>query len=170
MTTIDPAASDGLATTLTSDRVWRELAKASFAVLSHVTPGGVPRSSGVVYAVADRRLYVVVADDSWKARHITANGHVAVTVPVRRGGVLSLLFPIPPATISFRASAVVYGGGTRPDHPLPSQLAALLPAERRDEGSIIEIHPVGQFVTYGLNVSLRQMRDPALARHRVPVG
>jgi hypothetical protein len=148
--------------------VWRVLAKASFAVLSHVTPAGEPRSSGVVYAVADRRMYVVVAPDSWKARHITAVPHVAVTVPVRRGGVLALLLPIPPATVSFRASARVYPAGG-PEHPLPKELSALLPADRRDAGTIVEIRPAGHFVTYGLGVSLRRMRDPALARNRVPV-
>ena len=154
--------------TLTGDQVWRKLAKASFAVLSHVTPAGEPRSSGVVYAVADRRMYVVVARNSWKARHIAADGHVAVTVPVRRGGVLALLFPIPPATVSFRGSALVYPAGG-PDHPLPAQLSALLPADRRDAGILVEIRPAGWFVTYGLGVSLRQMRNPVLARNRVPV-
>ena len=47
-----------------------------------------------------RQLYLVVAPDSWKARHITARGQVAVTVPVRRRGLLSLVLPIPPATVS----------------------------------------------------------------------
>ena len=54
---------------LTSEQVWRRVAKASFAVLSHVTPSGEPRSSGVVYRTLGRRLYVAVASDSWKARH-----------------------------------------------------------------------------------------------------
>jgi Pyridoxamine 5'-phosphate oxidase len=87
---------------LTSEQVWRALAKASFAVLSYVTPEGQPRSSGVVYKSARRRLFVAVAPDSWKAKHIATSGRVAVTVPVRRGGILSLGLPIPPATISFR--------------------------------------------------------------------
>src|SRR5687767_14938498 len=89
---VSAASGAALALRLTSDQVWRELAKASFAVVSHVTPEGAPRSSGVVYAVAGRRLYVAVAPDSWKARHLAPSGRVAVTVPVRRGGVLSLLF------------------------------------------------------------------------------
>src|SRR5512132_4563572 len=86
---------------LTTERVWHQLAKASFAVLSHVTPAGEPRSSGVVYKTVGRRLYVAVAPDSWKAKHVAASGRVAVTVPVRRGGLLSLVTPIPPATVSF---------------------------------------------------------------------
>ena len=70
---------------LTSEQVWHELAKASFAVVSYVTPAGEPGSSGVVYKTVGRRLYLAVAPDSWKARHIKASGRVAVTVPVGRG-------------------------------------------------------------------------------------
>jgi hypothetical protein len=70
---------------LSSAQIWRQLERSSFAVVSHTTPAGEPRSSGVVYAAAGQRLYVVVASDSWKARHIAADGRVAVTVPVRRG-------------------------------------------------------------------------------------
>jgi Pyridoxamine 5'-phosphate oxidase len=154
----------------TSEQVWRQLTKASFAVISHITPAGQPRSSGVVYAIADRRMYVVSAVDSWKARHLSASGQVAVTVPVRRGGIMSLLFPIPPATISFHGSAVVHPASSLEEGSLPKRLTALLPAERRNACSIIEIRPAGQFVTYGVGVSLMQMRIPALARARIPVA
>jgi hypothetical protein len=41
---------------LTSERVWQAVAKASFAVLSHVTPAREPRSSGVGYKAVGRRL------------------------------------------------------------------------------------------------------------------
>jgi hypothetical protein len=151
---------------LTSDQVWRELAKASFAVVSYVTPTGEPRSAGVVYALAGHRLYVVTAVDSWKARHIASSGLVAVTVPVRRGGLMSLLFPIPPATISFHASAVVHPAGLA----VPEQLVSLVPAERRAASRVIEIAPIGQFLTYGLGVPLLRMRNPALARAHVSVS
>src|SRR3954454_19172099 len=75
---------------LSSPQVWDAVTHASFAVLSHVTPSGAPRSSGVVYTVSGRSMYVAVAPDSWKARQIGADGMVSVTVPVRRGGLLSL--------------------------------------------------------------------------------
>src|SRR5215831_8137904 len=81
---------------LSSEQVWRAVARASFAVLSHVTPGGDPRSSGVMYKTTGRRLVVAVAPGSWKARHVAADGRVAVTILVRRGGILSLVAPIPP--------------------------------------------------------------------------
>ena len=155
---------------LTREQVWRQIAKASFAVLSYVTPTGEPRSSGVVYAAAHGRLYVAVAPDSWKALHIPATDQVAVTVAVRRGGLLALLFPIPPATISFHARAVVHTTG-RPDiTSVSSELATLVPAERMAECRIVEIFPEGNFLTYGIGTSLLAMRTPSLARSRVPVG
>jgi hypothetical protein len=155
---------------VTSEQVWRELAKASFAVVGYVTPTGQPRSSGVLYATVARRMYVAVAEDSWKARHIAPSGRVAVTVPVRRGGIMSLLLPIPPATISFHASATVHPAASLDGSPLSRKLAALVPADRRSSCRIIEIEPVGEFLTYGIGVSLMQMRSPAVARARVSVG
>jgi hypothetical protein len=154
---------------LSSEQVWRLIAKASFAILSHVTPTGEPRSSGIVYRTLGRRLYVAVAPDSWKARHVAVNGRVSVTVPVRRGGVLTLLMPIPPATVSFHGNAIVHQAGSPEVAPLLEGLGSLLPAERRASAAIIEVVPDGAFVTYGIGVSLSEMRDPAAARARVPV-
>jgi hypothetical protein len=155
---------------LTSEQVWRALAGATFAVVSHVTPAGAPRSSGVIYAVVDRRLYVAVAPDSWKARHIALSGQVAVTVPIRRGGVLSLLLPIPAATVSFHGTAIIHPAGSSKARSLPKALDALLPAERRASTTVVEIVPEGRFLTYGMGVSLMQMRNPAASRAHVPVG
>ena len=164
------AQSAAVASRVPGAQVWRALARASFAVVSYVTPAGEPRSSGVVYASAGKRLFVVVAADGWKARHIAASGKVAVTVPVRRGGLLSLLLPIPPATISFHGAAIVHPAGRVASGAVPAQLASLLPAERRDNSCVIEIVPEGWFVTYGIGVSLLKMRDTSAARARLPVA
>jgi len=152
---------------LTAQDVWRAVSRRSFAVISHVTPAGEPRSSGVLYAVADGRMYIAVERDGWKARHIAAHGTVAVTVPIRRGGLLALLLPIPPATVSFTAVAVVHPGTFLDGMP---RLAALLPPERRAECAVVEVRPTGRYVTYGLGVPLLAMRETARARARIPVG
>ena len=154
---------------LTGERVWRAVAQASFAILSYVTPDGAPRSSGVVYQTAGHCLVVAVAPDSWKAKHVASNGHVAVTVPVRRGGILSLLMPIPPATISFHGTAVVHPAGSPRALSLLGELRSLIPPERRATATVLEILPRGAFRTYGVGVSLRAMLDPAAAQARVPV-
>src|SRR5215203_5589842 len=154
---------------LTTKQVWHQVAKGSFAVLSYVTPAGEPRSSGVLYKTIGRRLYIAVAPDSWKARHVAVSRRVAVTVPVRRGGLLSLVTPIPPATISFHATAIVHPADSPEMRSVLKELASLLPAERRASARILQVIPEGCFVTYGVGVSLTQMRDPAAAGARVPV-
>lgn len=155
---------------MTSASVWRELARQAFVVIGHVNAAGEPRSSGVVYGLIGHRLYVVVAADGWKARQVATGDQVALTVPVRRGGLLSLLFPIPPATISFHARATVYPAGSADIAALPKELIRLLPDEGRASSCVIELVPEGQFLVYGLGVSLLEMRDPALARAHMPVG
>lgn len=151
---------------LSADQVWRAVARVSFAVLTHVTPAGAPRSSGVVHTVVGDRMVVVVGRDSWKARHIAADGRVSVTVPIRRGGPLALLFPIPPATVSFAATATVRPATSLAGLP---QLERMVPAERREDCAVLEIRPTGTYVTYGLGVPLLRLRDPAVARGRVQV-
>jgi len=148
--------------------VWTELERASFAVIGYVTPAGEPRSSGVVYKAVGRRLFTVVATDSWKARHIVTGSTVSVTVPVRRGGVLSLVVPIPPATISFHTTAIVHPAGAIDVGSLSRELESLLPSERRDGAVVIELVPEDRFLTYGVGTALMDMRDPALSRAVVP--
>jgi hypothetical protein len=154
---------------LTSEQVWRAVAKASFAVLGHVTQGGEPRTSGVVYKTIGQKLVVAVAPGSWKARHIAANGRVSVTVLVRRGGILSLIAPIPPATISFRGTAIVHLAGSPQARSALDELGSLIPPARRSSACVIEIIPEGLFCIYGLGVSLRTMLNPAVSQVRVPV-
>lgn len=154
---------------LSTEQVWRVLDKSSDAVLGHVTPSGQPRTSGVVYKTLARRLYVAVAPDSWKARHIATNDHVSVTVLVRRGGLLALLFPIPPATITFHGTAVVHAAGAPEVRPALAELKRLLPPERAESSCLVEIAPEGDFLTYGIGVPLMTMRNPEAARAHVPV-
>jgi hypothetical protein len=155
---------------VTGEQVWHELEKASFAVIGYVTPAGEPRSSGVVYKTVGKRLYTVVAPNSWKARHIASGGQVSVTVPVRRGGLLSLVLPIPPATISFHAGAIVHPAGALKDSSLPKELYALVPPDRRGEAVVIELAPVGEFLLFGVGVSLIDMQKPDLAGGVVPMS
>ncbi len=155
---------------LSCEAVWEALAKASFAVVSHVNAAGEPRSSGVVYGVADRRMYVAVAADGWKARQVVTGQEVAVTVPVRRGGILALLVPIPPATITFHARATVHPAGSLDIGSVSKELEKLVPEARKDGSCVIELVPEGRFLTYGIGVSLMEMANPARALARVPVA
>jgi hypothetical protein len=154
---------------LTSQQVWAEVGKASFAVVSHVTPAGEPRSSGIVYAEEQHHLYVAVAPDGWKARQIADDQQVAVTIPVRRGGPLSLLLPIPPATISFHARVIAHPAGSLDLRTVSKKLLSLLPKDRR-AATVLELVPEDSFLTYGIGVSLKAMMDPVAARAHVPTA
>jgi hypothetical protein len=52
---------------------------------------------------------------------------------------------------------------------LPPKFARLLPPTLA-ESCVIELTPEGQFLTYGIGVSLMAMRDPEVALVRVPVA
>ena len=153
-----------------TQRIWAEVDKASFAIISYVTPSGEPRSSGIVYAVRDHHLYFAIAPGSWKARHIADRQPVAVTVPVRRGGLLSLLVPIPPATVTFHTRAIVHAAGTLDVRAVSKKLESLVPKERRAVAIILELVPEGPFLSYGIGVSLKAMVDPVAAQAHVPTA
>jgi hypothetical protein len=155
---------------LTTELVWNKIERASFAVISYVTAAGTPRSSGVMCAAVGHRLYVVTAADSWKARQISSGEEVAVTVPIRRGGLLSLVAPIPPATVTFHAKATVHPASSVSIEKIPKRLASRLPRERRSAGCLLELVPEGNFLTYGLGVSLPDMAKPRAALAHVPVS
>ena len=122
-----------------------------------------------MYKTSGRRLVVAVAPGSWKAQHVAADGRVAVDCSRAPRGILSLVAPIPPATISFHGTAVVHPAGSPQARSVLDELGSLVPAKRRSSACVIEIIPVGAFRTYGLGVSLRTMLNPAAAQARVPV-
>jgi len=80
---------------------------------------------------------------------------------------MSLLLPIPAATVSFPAVATIRSGESL--HDIPA-LAKLVPPERWASCVIVDIRPTGHYVTYGLGVPLLRMREPARSRARIPVA
>ena len=160
-----------MAAPIGSDLVWTEIEKRSFAVLSYVNPKGQARSSGIVYVAIDRVLYVRVAKDSWKAKHILRNPHVALNVTIAKRVPFMPWIKIPDATIAFSGTARVI-----PMSDLDPKLVETLTGRLIEQhgtiadNCIIEIRPAGHFATYGVGVSLLDMRDPQKARGRAPVG
>jgi hypothetical protein len=154
---------------LPADVVWRAIAKASFLVLSYANAHGEPRSSGVLYGLRGRHLGVLVQPASNKAHEIRDGQVVAVTIPVRKGGLLSYVMPIPPATVSFHARAIVHAPGSLS----PEDAAAFAPyhpAAVRQMGEVIELVPEGRFMTYGIGIPFTKMREPAQAMCHAPIG
>ncbi len=153
----------------TTEQVWHEVSKGSFLVLGFNTAAGKPRSAGLVYAEADRHLYVEVHPGSLKAREIHDGQQVSITILVRRGGLLSMVMPIPPGAISFHARVVAHPLGAI-DLGTMSKTFAALPEDVRKNSIVFELVPEGDFVTFGIGMSLMEMKDLNKALGRAPVA
>lgn len=155
---------------LESSAVWHLLRRNSFAVMAWTTPRGEPRSSAVVYAASTDRLFVSVAPGSWKARQIVTGSMVSLTVPVRRGGILSSLLPIPPSAVSLHGRAVHHPPGSARPKPLARLYRRMtLPKSVLATSAVLEIEPLGEFQTFGVGVTLWKLGEIAAAEQRVPV-
>jgi nitroimidazol reductase NimA-like FMN-containing flavoprotein (pyridoxamine 5'-phosphate oxidase superfamily) len=155
---------------LTSQQVWEVIEKNIFAVLGMVTKKNEARTVGINYVVRDRRLYIASSKDAWKVRHISNNPHVSLTIPVHKSVPLMPWIKIPPAAITFHGEAKILA----PEDASQGILQALPHdvAENQEKLAglyLIEVTPQKDFLTYGIGVSLLQMRDPAQARGRAPV-
>lgn len=157
---------------ITPEMVWKEIERRSYAVLAFVTPKGHPRTAGIVYHVDRRKLYIGTEKESWKARYIAANPHVAMTIGIPKRIPFFPWVQIPDATISFPGSARVMA----PDD-MPSGLYKELMDKNAADAeaykarlAILELTPEDHFTTYGVGVSLMGMRDHDRARGRCPVG
>ena len=156
---------------ITTELVWKEIERRLFAVLSYVTPSCEARSAGIVYLARGGKLYVQVASDSWKAKHIRRNPNVALNVTIPKRVPLMPWLHVPQATIAMQGTARVLDAEQIDPTILDGlgQTAAHDP-ERGVQLCIIEVSPKGHFATYGVGVSLLAMRDPTKARGRVAVG
>jgi hypothetical protein len=156
---------------LSSELVWKELQQELFAVLGMVTAKGEARTVGVVYAVHDHKLYIVSGKDAWKVRHIRHNPHVSMTVTIAKRIPFLPWIKIPAATITFSGVAVVLDAEHVGSEVIHSLLRGLeMDAETRATMCVLEVQPVGDFITYGVGIPLMTMRHPDRARGRVPVA
>ena len=160
-----------MTTQLSSEQVWQAIEKELFAVVGMVTANQEARTVGVVYVLRDHKLYVATRKDTWKVRHIAANPHISVTIPIAKRIPVMPWVKIPAATITFSGSARILPAKDAPPELLKAMFRGLAESEKMVADScLIEITPVKEFVTYGVGVSLMQMRDTEQARGRAPVG
>jgi hypothetical protein len=155
---------------VTTDQVWREVEKQMFAVLGMVTARGESRTAGIVYVVEDRELYIGSGKSSWKARHIRQNPNVSLTVTISKRIPFIPWIPIPAATITFQGEATVHEVGDV-DPKIQQRLTRGMEVDPEwlNAQCSIRVRPKGHFVTYGVGVPLRTMRNPEKSRGRVPV-
>ncbi len=160
-----------MALQLSSELVWKTLKQELFAVLGVVTDKGEARTVGVVYAVDNQKLYIASNKDTWKVRHIQQNPHVSITVTIAKRIPFLFWIKIPAATITFSGLASVQDADRVSQEVRHSLLRGLeTDAETRSTMRVIEIQPVGDFITYGVGIPLMTMRNPEKARGRAPVA
>lgn len=100
---------------LSTDQVWQEVERQLFAVLGVVSKRGEARTSGIVYVVRDRQIYILSGFDTWKVRHIQSNPSVSLTVTIAKRILFMPWIRIPPATISFQGEATVHAVAELPE-------------------------------------------------------
>ena len=153
------------------NQVWKEINKQLFAVLGMVTPKGEVRTVGIVYVEHDSKLYISSQKQAWKVRHITQNSHVSLTVPIHKRIPFLPWIKIPAATITFAGSARLLTYEDVSEVIRQKLFRRIeMTSEEQQQLAVIEVTPVGDFVTYGVGVSLSEMRDPQKARGRVAVN
>jgi hypothetical protein len=154
---------------MTTDQVWNAMQRQRFAVVGMVTAKGEARTAGIVYVVRDRKLYFETHRSAWKTKHLAGNPHVSMTVTIAKRIPFMPWVKIPPATVTFSGTA----GILEPENVSSSIVARLRAGLEADgiveQAVVVEVIPKGDFVTYGVGVSLRTMRNPAEAQGRASV-
>ena len=147
---------------ITTEQVWSELEKQFFGIVGFVTAKGESRTAGIVYLVREKRVYFSTENHSWKLRHLKNNPNISMTVPIPN--------EIIPATITFSGTAKILDLSEVPEDIPNTLLNNLEPAdELRMNTSIVEMTPNGDFITYGVGVSVETMLRPIEAAGRAPV-
>ncbi|GAB4580084.1 MAG: pyridoxamine 5'-phosphate oxidase family protein [Anaerolineales bacterium] len=156
-----------MTTHIPSETVWKTIEKNIFAVLGMVTAKGESRTVGIVYIVHNHQVYITSQKHAWKTRHIIQNPSVSLTITIPKSIPFMPWIQIPPATITFSGQATVQDA-----EKLPSEILHKLFRGRETDTSLLQntaviiIRPTGEFVTYGIGVSLMDMRFPEKARGR----
>jgi hypothetical protein len=160
-----------MSVSLTSEQVWEVLGKQLFAVLGMVNAQNEARTIGMVYVARDYKIYMVTGKDTWKARYVKENPQVSLTIPIDKRIWIMPWVKIPAATITFSGQAAAHTLDEVDDGVLSALLRGLEnDPEMREKSCVIEVEPTGDFITYGIGVSLMTMRTPAKARGRVSVN
>jgi len=155
---------------LTCDQVWREVKKQQFAVLGTVSRKGQPLTTGIVYTVKGKHLYITTGRSLQKARNIQNNPGVSLTVTIEKRIPFLPWVKIPAATITFQGEATLHGPDEIEPHIQKSLVGKLkLREEEKADQCFVRVKPERNFVTYGVGVSLRTMLEPARAMARIPV-
>lgn len=140
-------------------QITKAIDRRSFCTLATTSAANRPHVAGVLYEAVGTVLYVSTLRAGKKARNIAANPHVGVCIPIRR-------VPVgPPSTVQFQGVAEILA--TDDPHILDlvkaGHLKSITAHGELDlpDGCFLRITPARRVNTYGLGMSLRQLRrDP----------
>jgi hypothetical protein len=151
-----------------SAEVWKAISSTNFMVVGMVSAKGEARTAGVMHFVDDGRLWFTTNEREWKARHIAANPGVSVTVPIPKRIPFVPWVKVPAATITFTGIAETIAAEQLLADAKHALLHGLEVSDGGERGALIAVgvRPTGDFVTYGIGVSILGMRDTELARGR----
>ncbi len=115
-------------------------------------------------------LSATAKQSSWKVRHIGKNRSVSITVSIPKRVPIMPWVKIPAATITFQGEATVHNVEEIPQEIQKTLLWGLeLDQKGVSRLCIIKVNPRGDFLTYGVGVSLLTMRYPEKSRGRILV-
>ncbi len=153
---------------LSANDVWQAIENQIFATVGMVTARNEARTAGVVYIVHHHKIYFSSNKTAWKTKHILQNPHVSMTVIVPRGIVFLPWLKIPPTTITFSGTARAMEFTDAPAERIIRRLSS--GKNNSDSAVIFEVDLKGNFVTYGLGVSLFGMSDPVKAENVIKIN
>jgi len=140
-----------------------------FCTLATVSRGGRPQSTGVIYCSKGLDLYIYTDEHSAKAKNISRNPNVAVTIPVWGPN----LFWVPPQSIQFLGLAEILPGDDRLAREVYRFRIFLMhvnAATFETKGCFLHVRPVKHINTYGVGVPrLTMARHPEEANRRTPI-
>lgn len=137
----------------------RAIARNKFCVLATSSAKNRPHAVGILYAAVDFDLYLLIGDDTVKARNIRQNPNVAVSIPVR-----TVPFA-PPMAVQFQGTARLLTVDDPEIQGLLKQgrlkrITGLGALDITPNPCFVKVTPRRRIATYGLGISLiRLMRD-----------
>lgn len=155
---------------LKTTQVWETIQKEVFAVVGMVSAKNEAKTVGIMYAVRQQKLYFLTIRTAWKVKHIAQNPHISVTIPIAKRVAFMPWIKIPAATVTFSGFAQILEIDETPQDVILELFKDVTDDPlAKYPYVVIELDPRGDFITYGVGVSLMEMRDTQKARGRVSV-
>ena len=126
---------------------------------------GVPQSSVVMYASDGKIIYVMTGKRTKKARNISKNNHVAVTIPFYKSLLHRLITIAPPAQITFRGTAELLDqSDEEAQKRYKEKMKVDVSNDIKKDSIWIKITPGKRIECHGVGIRLLDMRNPEKAR------